>query len=126
MIRRLAVLIFIAAASSQAFAGLCFCEETLAVPSCCKRKADANNYLTRKSCCDDGNCSVQRSNAPAAALSEAAVVASHDAATVPNLPNFIAPELYSAGPDRISFAAGRCKYRPRAPELYVRHHAFLI
>lgn len=127
MFRRLAALIFLLATAGQAWAAVCRCDDQKSVPSCCKRKIEKTNYISASDCCGDEDCSVSGSVTPAARIGCAGVnvaPASIDLAPafVPQIPVVLHKDL----PARSASAAGRHKPWRRPPNLYVRHHAFLI
>ena len=127
MIRRLAILILVAAAASQTFAGVCFCGDSPQVPPCCKRKVEVNSYFSRKSCCEDQNCAFQRESSPTVAVSLAVNGGpAEQAATFPTGIPSIAPTISTRESFRPSVTARGFASRERPPDLYLRHHAFLI
>ena len=126
MLRRIAAIIFVIGIVGQAWASACVCGDATPVHSCCKRKIEKNAYFSTKGCCDGETCVNQRSTTPAAGLTQPATVVTDTVAVAVNATFFTTPELNSTEPVRDTVAAGSYRYRPRPPDLYVRHHAFRI
>ena len=126
MLRRVAALIFLIGIVGQAWATACVCDDANPVHSCCKRKVEKNDYFSTKPCCDEGNCVSQRSTTTAASPTQPATVVIGMLAVAEATTLFTTPELKSPQPVRDHVAAGSYRYRPRPPDLYVRHHAFRI
>jgi hypothetical protein len=126
MLRRVAALIFLIGIAGQAWAAACVCDDSRPVHSCCLRKAEKNDYFSTKPCCDEGNCVSQRTSTPPAGLGQAVTFTSESVATPPASVLISTPKLFVDEPVRATSAPGRYKYRPRPPDLDVRHHAFRI
>lgn len=130
MLRKLAALLFVLAIAGQVSAGICVCagsQSSKAGHSCCKRKKASGNSISKKPCCDM-NCMSQRSGAVAQDRVDAsAKVKFHELLAAVTLPRPAFPHTRSrkiiAVPD--VFGTSRLKYA-RPPDLYLRHHAFLI
>ncbi|MBV9215772.1 MAG: hypothetical protein JO053_06305 [Acidobacteria bacterium] len=126
MLRRTAALIFVLGIVGQAWAAACICDGSLPIHSCCKRKVEKNDYFSQKGCCEGENCVIRRSAPPLAGLSQAASVSTITAAEASKIFRLTFLKLSKNEPVRDTAAAGRYRSWPRAPDLYVRHHAFLI
>jgi hypothetical protein len=128
MVKRLVALLFVFVIAGQVSAGVCGCLGDVNQPqhSCCKRQKTNGDSLRQKGCCDS-ECAMQQSERLPQDRTNATAKISFKAVVEPaalRLDNF-APvaELPIARSTvdqdfRLEFA--------RPPELYLRHHAFLI
>ncbi len=126
MLQKLFALIFVLAVAGQAWASACACGESRPMHSCCKRAAEKNSYLSTKGCCDDERCVTNRSTAAAASLSQSTIINVETAASPRQLDRFSPAHFLPNEPVRGVVAKGFFRQWPRPPDLYVRHHAFLI
>ena len=126
MVRRLAALIFVLAIAGQAWASACICDNTGPVHSCCKRKAERNDYVSSPGCCSDENCVTNRTSTPTPGICQANVTITTEVVLTPSYPPVFCQKTFRAEPAADLALAGRYKPFARPPDLYVRHHAFLI
>jgi len=130
MLKRLAILFFVLTVSAQAWAGVCGCFnlEKVSAHSCCKKGKSSVTSVSRKSCCETEcgnliNQRVPRKQADTAALAwidAKPVDLSPERVVWPSQLRVVeAPALATA------FVSHRLKYS-RPPDLYLRHHSFLI
>jgi hypothetical protein len=126
MLKRLAAIIFILAIAGNLSAAVCGClDGDKTVHSCCKKNSGDGASLRAKGCCDT-NCVMSHSqNSPQDRTEtikisfKTAIAASPEPivrASLAPVDNFSLPA---------PFTNHRLKYS-RPPELYLRHHAFLI
>lgn len=128
MLKRLASILFVFAIVGQVYAGVCGCliGDDEATHSCCKRSKAAGDAIKAKDCCA-ADCEVQqadlltqdRSN-PTPQIKLQAV---KPAAAIPAIPVEWVASTSSIITQQI--ADHQLKH-PRPPDLYLRHHAFLI
>ena len=127
MLKRLAAIIFVLAVTGQAFAGVCGC---FAIEgrhhSCCKPAKVTGEAVRPKGCCDT-ECLKRSAELTSQSRTEATVKINFEARpTTAAVPTFSFEPVVADSYVTISqFADHRLKYS-RPPELYLRHHAFLI
>lgn len=131
MFKRLAVLLFILVVAGQAWAGICGCLNMQAQPShsCCKRSSKKTSAasLSPKGCCDQ-DCYWTTSQKTPRSQSENSAIdvtsrlkAEPVARIVWSLPALTIGQPVPAAP----YFNHRLRYS-RPPDLYLRHHSFLI
>jgi hypothetical protein len=94
--------------------------------SCCKREKGERNAVRTKGCCDT-NCSTQQSDTVVQVRTEPTAKIKFEPITVTAAIPRLAfePDIHFGFVPKPPFANHRLKYS-RPPELYLRHHAFLI
>ena len=128
MLKRLAALLFIFAIAGQIYAGVCGCISGDNEPehSCCKRDKADGDSLTGKTCCD-ADCVIGSADKLAQDRTKPAPQIQFQALKISALlPTFTfepAVTLQLLSPPRSE--RHRLRYS-RSPDLYLRHHAFLI
>lgn len=128
MLKRLAAILFIFAVAGQVSAGVCGCLESGLEHqhSCCRHERSDRDTLRGKGCCDSDCAMTQSEKLPqdrASADIKLTLKAVAEPATL-KLENYAPITIVSLAPF-IASIDHRLKYS-RPPELYVRHHAFLI
>lgn len=105
---------------------MCACDQN-SVPSCCKPSIEKNISISAPDCCGDAVCFDAGSATPTIRIGSLNL--SHTPETI-HLSKAFIPQfrvyLLEDRPAPKLFIAGRYKLWPRPPDLYVRHHAFLI
>jgi hypothetical protein len=129
MLKRLIAILFIFVMAGQISAGVCGCLGGDSRPqhSCCKHKKAVNDTMRRKGCCDDNDCAMRQSERLPQERTNAAVKITLRIAAEPAMPkleNFEPVALQNFVPSTAAIDR-RLKYS-RPPDLYLRHHAFLI
>jgi hypothetical protein len=118
---------FLVAVTGQAWASTCPCDNAKPVPSCCKRKVEKNAYISGADCCGDESCSVGGAGTPAIRVGSPLLRHTPLAIVLtPVLVAYVPNELRADSPARTLSVVGRYKSWPSPPNLFVRHHAFLI
>lgn len=128
MLKRLVALSFIFFIVGQVSAGVCGClsRESRPQHSCCKRQKPTVDALRQKGCCDS-DCAIQRSEKLTQDRTSTSVKITSKAMAEPaaiKLENFTSIAAVAIAPV-VTVNDHRLKYS-RPPELYLRHHAFLI
>jgi hypothetical protein len=130
MFKRFAVLFFILVVAGQAWAGICGCLNTQAQPShsCCKRsKKSSVTTVASKGCCDQDCSWSAGQRTPLSQSENSAVDVSSKVKAQPltrivwSLPILAVEQPVQAAP----YLNHRLRYS-RPPDLYLRHHSFLI
>jgi hypothetical protein len=126
MIKRLSALIFILAIAGQVWAATCVCEDAEPVHKCCLRLAEQSDYASSRGCCGPENCEAAPAPTPAVRICQVNIAVADQAALLPFHPSFVRDQAVIE--KTIPKVIMRGRYRPyaRPPDLYVRHHAFLI
>jgi len=128
MLKRLTAIFFIFLIAGQVSAGVCGCLGDGDRPqhSCCKHERSASDALRRKGCCDNDCAMSQSERVPQDRTITAFKITSKaiPEPAIPKLENFVPVESPSFA-SSIAAVDHRLKYS-RPPELYLRHHAFLI
>ena len=128
MLKRLTAIFFIFLIAGQVSAGVCGCLSDVSQPqhSCCRHKRSANDAVRRKGCCDNDCAMSQSERLPQDRTITSFEITSKAVAQplTPKVENFTAVAVPNMA---FAVTAGdhRLKYS-RPPELYLRHHAFLI
>ena len=128
MLKRLAAIFFIFVIAGQVSAGVCGCLGDAGKPqhSCCKRQKANRDAIRQKGCCDE-DCAMQPSErSPQDRTNVTAKISVKAVAEPPSvrLEKFHPLSEGNAVP-LVKTSLHRLKYS-RPPELYVRHHSFLI
>jgi len=126
--KRLAALLFIFAIVGQVSAGVCGClgGETKPKHSCCVRKKAVRDVISAKGCCETNCLAGKAENVVRDRTEPAAKIKFHDAVERGPMQYALFPPVPArAGVSIKPFAGNRLKYA-RPPDLYLRHHAFLI
>ena len=128
MLKRLVALSFIFFIVGQVSAGVCGCLDDASQPqhSCCKRQKATVEAIRQKGCCDN-DCAMQRSEKLPQDRTSASFKITSTAIAQPaaiKLENFTPIATIDIAPV-IAVVDHRLRYL-RPPELYLRHHAFLI
>jgi hypothetical protein len=128
MVKRLTAFLFILVIAGQVSAGVCGCigGESKPQHSCCKRAKKAVDSISKKSCCDT-DCAARQSDRPVQDRTASQAKLQSQTSDEPReaLPfTFERTAIIRAVPVT-HFTNHRLKYA-RPPELYLRHHAFLI
>jgi hypothetical protein len=128
MLKRLAAFLFIFVIAGQVSAGVCGCVrgETESKHSCCKRDKKAGDSIRGKSCCDV-DCMAGQSDRPVQDRTTPQAKLQFKTADQPReaLKLTFEPVPIQSTVSVNRFTNHRLKYA-RPPELYLRHHAFLI
>lgn len=126
--RRISALIFIFLMAGQAWSAVCPCRTTSKqVHACCKPKKEKSNYAATKGCCDGSGCFTDRgSNQVVTTLSANPDIIVVQAGSTTALPVSVAPAPIIKSTISLSRYDGFLHRYARPPDLYVRHHAFLI
>jgi len=128
MLKRLTAIFFVFLIAGQVSAGVCgcLCGESEPRHSCCLHQKSANDTVRQKGCCDNDCAMSQSERLPQDRTVTSFKLNSKAVAepATPKLENFIRIVTQNAA---VTIAAvdHRLKYS-RPPELYLRHHAFLI
>ena len=128
MLKRLTAIFFVFVIAGQVSAGVCGCVggENKARHSCCKRDKTAGDSIRSKGCCD-ADCMVRQSDRPVQDRTAPQAQLQFQTADEPlEVLKFTferAPVYRTVSVN--DFTNHRLKYA-RPPELYLRHHAFLI
>lgn len=128
MLKRFASLLFIFAIAGQVYAGVCGClgGDDEATHSCCKSNKASGDAIKAKDCCA-ADCEVRQADRLTQDRSNPTPQINLQAARPTT--SFPAISVEWAAIERSvtirQFARHRVKH-PRPPELYLRHHAFLI
>jgi hypothetical protein len=129
MVSRILILMLLLAFAGQALAAACPCapDGGRAVHSCCKPDSSDAAYFTMKGCCESPACSMSdggqayaKSERPAFHQKPVSIAQPR---AVPVVTAVTAPEPRPFSDRRPN---GHRLRNARAPDLYVRHHAFLI
>lgn len=128
MVKRLTAFLFILVIAGQVSAGVCGCigGESKATHSCCKRAKKSADSIQKKSCCD-ADCAARQSDRPVQDRTASQARLQSQAADKPREVHqftFERTAIIRAVPVT-RFTNHRLKYA-RPPELFLRHHAFLI
>jgi hypothetical protein len=128
MLKRLVAIFFIFVIAGQVSAGVCGCLGAESQPrhSCCKRQKPTVDALRQKGCCDS-ECALSQSERLPQERTNTTVKLTLKAVTEPALPRLerFAPLAIDNIEQTVGIVDHRLKYS-RPPELYLRHHAFLI
>jgi len=128
MLKKLTAIFFIFLIAGQVSAGICGCVVDNSQPqhSCCKAQKASADALRRKGCCDN-DCAMSRSERLTQDRAGVAFKFSSKAIAQPATPKFesFAPVAAQTIASASTAIDHRLKYS-RPPELYLRHHAFLI
>lgn len=130
MLRRFAALIFILTVAANVWAGVCECiemDDSHAVSSCCKRDHANGDSFSTKPCCESACAEtsfvpVHRTQTESTIKIPLPSDVIGSASFIPILPHL--KVSFVGGVDR-SFVDLRLGF-PRPPNLYLRHHSFLI
>ena len=128
MLKRLTAILFIFLVAGQVSAGICGCvvDNTQPQHSCCKRQKASADVLRQKGCCEN-DCAMSQSERLPQDRAGVAFKISSKAIAQP-----ATPKLESFTPvaaQTIALAAIATDHHLKyswPPELYLRHHAFLI
>lgn len=128
MLKRLVALLFIFFIAGQVSAGVCGCFGDASQPqhSCCKRQKTERDAWRQKGCCNN-DCAMSRSEKLPQDRTNTTVNLTLKAVAepaTPKLENFV-PISKQQAIASVTADDHRLKYS-RPPELYLRHHAFLI
>ena len=130
MLRRIAAFIFVLTVAGNVWAGLCECidmGDDHAVSSCCEREHSEQAYMAAKPCCET-DCNELTAVSVHRQQSESGIkipLPAHVLASSPPVPALrMALSAGSMGIDA-SFVDLRLGF-PRPPNLYLKHHSFLI
>jgi hypothetical protein len=126
--KRLVALLFIFAIAGQVSAGVCGClgGETKSKHSCCIRKKTVRDTISAKGCCETNCLARQAENIVQDRTEPSAKIKFHVAVERVSMQYALFPPVSArAGVSIKPFAGDRLKYA-RPPDLYLRHHAFLI
>jgi hypothetical protein len=128
MLKRLTAILFIFVMAGQISAGVCGClgGESRPQHSCCRHKLSTKDAIRQRGCCDN-ECAMQQSEKLPQDRTNATVKVSLKALIQPaalTLENFAPVKRQSVAPTVVA-TDHRLKYS-RPPELFLRHHAFLI
>jgi hypothetical protein len=128
MLKRLAALLFVFVIAGQVSAGVCGCfsGETRARHSCCKSKKATGDAMRPTTCCDK-DCIVRSTQTVTQDRTEpAAKIKFKGEAVLDQFAAFYSPaRVTTAAATTPSIRVHFVRY-PRPPDLYLRHHAFLI
>ena len=128
MVKRLAAFLFIFVIAGQVSAGVCGCVggESESKHSCCKREKGAGDSIRAKGCCD-ADCLIRQSDRPVQDRRAPQTVLQFQTADEPvEVLRFTFERAAVHVTVSVNhFTNHRLKYA-RPPELYLRHHAFLI
>lgn len=128
MLKRLAAFLFIFAIAGQVYAGVCVClgGDKEAAHSCCKREKEARDSISGKAGCET-DCAASPAGKPVIDRIEPAAKIKFQAVQFsPAVPRISFENIRTGSSVPIRpFADHRLKYA-RPPDLYLRHHAFLI
>lgn len=128
MLKRIAALLFVLAIAGQVYAGVCGCMDANdeATHSCCKRSRSSSGAIKAKDCCA-ADCSRPQTERPTQDRSNPRPQIKLQAVTPSVQLPAVSVERTSVTPllTKQRLTDHRLK-RPRPPELYLRHHAFLI
>jgi hypothetical protein len=131
MLKRFSALFFILAVAGQAFAGVCVClDPQAAAPkhSCCKRPKKASASVASKGCCETECGQISNQNATRNASENYSVRFAPRTGGEVLSPTFWPPlKEATFRPQALAspFLNDRHKFA-RPPDLYRRHHSFLI
>jgi hypothetical protein len=129
MLKRLTAILFIFIMAGQISVGVCGCLGGDSRPphSCCEHKKPYNDMMRRKGCCDDNDCAMRQSERLPQDRTNATAKITLKVAVEPTMPKLESFEPVTLRSFVLSTAAvdHRLKYS-RPPDLYLRHHAFLI
>ena len=129
MLRRLAALLFVFALAGQVMASVCVCFESVnaAKHKCCIKTGSQATSVTPKGCCDEENCQISGQSVLGRATGNRLVnfVPTAEPAGEGKLLRPFA--IFSVPKDLVPapFVDQRIKFA-RPPDLYLRHHSFLI
>jgi hypothetical protein len=128
MMKRLATFLFILVIAGQVSAGVCGCVggESKSKHSCCKRAKKAVDSIQKKSCCGS-DCMARQSDRPVQDRRSPQARLQFQSVDEPlHVPKFTFERTTADRAVLVNdFTNHRLKYA-RPPELYLRHHAFLI
>jgi hypothetical protein len=128
MLKRIAAILFIFVVAGQVSAGVCGCfgEGSNLRHSCCKREKAGIDSMRPTTCCDS-ECAMQPSERVLQDRTEPAAKVTFETVTSSSAIQHLSFRPIAALKpfDFAPFANHRLKYS-RPPELYLRHHAFLI
>ena len=128
MLKRLTAIFFIFLIAGQVSAAVCGClgGESQPQHSCCKHERSANDSLRQKGCCDNDCAMSQSERLPQDRTITSFKITSKAVAepATPKLEKFVPITTLNIA-RTISAIDQRLTYS-RPPELYLRHHAFLI
>ena len=128
MLKRLTAILFIFLIIGQVSAGICGCVVDNSQPqhSCCKRQKASADVLRQKGCCEN-DCAMSQSERLPQDRAGVAFKISYKAIAQPATPKLesFAPVAAQTIVLAATAADHHLKYS-RPPELYLRHHAFLI
>jgi hypothetical protein len=128
MVKRFAALLFILAMAGHAAAGVCRCLGGADDPghSCCKRQKGGTDSMRRASCCDT-DCAMQSGGTSQPARVESAAKITFTIEVLAARKNTLArPVPAFTERTAIAFIDHHRLKHSRPPDLYLRHHAFLI
>ena len=128
MVKRLAAFLFIFVIAGQVSAGVCGCMggESNSKHSCCKREKGGVDSIRAKGCCDT-DCMARQSDRPVQDRRAPQPQLHFQTAVEPvEVLKFVFDRVAVRRTVSVNrFTNHRLKYA-RPPELYLRHHAFLI
>jgi hypothetical protein len=128
MLKRLVAIIFVFVVAGQVSAGVCGCVGggNKSIHSCCKRDKIAGDSIRNKGCCD-AECMVRQSDRPVQDRRAPQAELQFQTADEPlDVLKFTFERVaVRRAVSSNHFTNHRLKYA-RPPELYLRHHAFLI
>lgn len=105
----------------------CACGNGADIHACCIRAAEASDYVSKKSCCEATNCSFGKASVPY--VRPMGVEVPRDNYAEAPLQVTEAPERWVPSPKIFKVCkliANEHSQDARPPDLYLRHHAFLI